>query len=533
MSSRLLAFTSFLLHAFSSTVAGKVIFIVVDVPVSGGVVSGTGEGTRAGQGKGTRGGRDERKINNLIQGIKLTNDSGNRSSKSLPTIQGNVPREQERQKTNSGNRSKNIEGNSSGNHFKRVETNWIQGIQRRERDRKFDSGNQVLPTRKEKKRPTIQGIVAEQDRMKRIVSGNQSREETGRAHTAKNLGVKQMKEDSDKGNKDVRDEIEDISNYRAKAKMKVIKDESEVLGLLKIDDDLFTCDTPLRTIFDEFNRLSVMDDDLFIYEVGNPGLSYFPSVEQQYDNLEYGDLDVYERKVCYDEFIKGNSKITWKLKKQKEVYGLDAEMEYDPSNVDFAEWIDDWIYEWNKGIPWVDKKPWTDNGVLKEPTDNIDHVCKSFCFKSGHAEWPTCNWREDGYCNKGNLPRMIQVGNTIHYQDYEWYEALEDSDPKDKALNNKSILEGSKKEEEEPSEDAWSHYSSIDEWEDFERANHIGTNVNSDYNPNLDTSRILNNHVGMNNDPIEDEQELIRYDSDDIRDFDDNLVSHDAPYFAN
>ncbi|GKD67298.1 hypothetical protein Tco_1309406, partial [Tanacetum coccineum] len=170
-------------------------------------------------------------------------------------------------------------GNDSGNCSKRTrktENEFRESFQKgrnqldsgnpetRERH-KFDSGNQVLPTRKEKKRPTIQGIVAEQDRMKRIDSGNQSREKTGRAHTgqsrqrrvcgklpeidhfdltkikgdskeerqiqkseerlceaklcdatAKNLGVKQMKEDSDKGNKDVRDEIEDIRFYRLK-----------------------------------------------------------------------------------------------------------------------------------------------------------------------------------------------------------------------------------------------------------------------------------------------------------------------------
>ncbi|GJW97742.1 hypothetical protein Tco_0179550 [Tanacetum coccineum] len=40
MSSRLLAFTSFFLHVFSSIVEGTVIFVAVDVPVSDGVVTG-------------------------------------------------------------------------------------------------------------------------------------------------------------------------------------------------------------------------------------------------------------------------------------------------------------------------------------------------------------------------------------------------------------------------------------------------------------------------------------------------------------
>ncbi|GJZ56633.1 hypothetical protein Tco_0611826, partial [Tanacetum coccineum] len=44
-----------------------------------------------------------------------------------------------------------------------------------------------------------------------------------------------------------------------------------------------------------------MDDDLFTYEVKIPKLSYSPSVEQQMDDLDNGSLDVYERKLCYDE----------------------------------------------------------------------------------------------------------------------------------------------------------------------------------------------------------------------------------------
>ncbi|GJT40772.1 hypothetical protein Tco_0940637 [Tanacetum coccineum] len=84
-------------------------------------------------------------------------------------------------------------------------------------------------------------------------------------------------------------------------KMKVIKEESKILGLLMIDDDLFTCDTPLGTILNEFNRLSRMDDDLFTYEVKIPKLSYSSSVEQQMEDLDNGNLDVYERKLWYDE----------------------------------------------------------------------------------------------------------------------------------------------------------------------------------------------------------------------------------------
>ncbi|GKA69586.1 hypothetical protein Tco_0775650 [Tanacetum coccineum] len=54
----------------------------------------------------------------------------------------------------------------------------------------------------------------------------------------------------------------------------------------------------------------------------------------------------------------------------------------------------------------------------------------------------TCSWKDDGYCNGGNLPGTYIIGNQLHYQDYEWYEALEDSELKYLALRNKAIMEG-------------------------------------------------------------------------------------------
>ncbi|GKB32925.1 hypothetical protein Tco_0872326 [Tanacetum coccineum] len=81
----------------------------------------------------------------------------------------------------------------------------------------------------------------------------------------------------------------------------------------------------------------------------------------------------------------------------------DDDMGYDPSDVAFTEWSEmtnvlmiddyknDWIYEWNKDVPWVDEKPWTDAG----------------------------------------------------------YEALEDSELKDEALRNKAIMEGFIKEDDD------------------------------------------------------------------------------------
>ncbi|GKD38889.1 hypothetical protein Tco_1259096 [Tanacetum coccineum] len=85
----------------------------------------------------------------------------------------------------------------------------------------------------------------------------------------------------------------------------------------------------------------------------------------------------------------------------------------------YEDYKDDWIYEWNENVPWVCDKPWLDNGIWKELKP-----------------------REDGYCKGGNLPGAYHIGNSLHYQDLEWYEALEDSELKNEALRNKAIIEG-------------------------------------------------------------------------------------------
>ncbi|GJW69242.1 hypothetical protein Tco_0123666 [Tanacetum coccineum] len=85
----------------------------------------------------------------------------------------------------------------------------------------------------------------------------------------------------------------------------------------------------------------------------------------------------------------------------------------------YEEYKDDWIYEWNKDIPWVHEKPWT------------------------------YNEKDDKYCNGGNLPGAYIVGNTLCYQDLEWYEALKDGKLKDEALKNKAIMKGMIDEDDE------------------------------------------------------------------------------------
>ncbi|GJR70502.1 VIER F-box protein 2 [Tanacetum coccineum] len=124
----------------------------------------------------------------------------------------------------------------------------------------------------------------------------------------------------------------------------------------------------------------------------------------------------------------------------------------------YEDYKDDWIYEWNENVPWVYDKPWLDNGIWKEP-EPVEHTCKPFNYKTRCLEWPTCSWREDGYCNGGNLPGTYHIGNSLHYQDLEWYEALEDSELKDEALRNKAIMEGLISDDES-SNDCWKRWKS-------------------------------------------------------------------------
>ncbi|GKA72715.1 hypothetical protein Tco_0778931 [Tanacetum coccineum] len=126
----------------------------------------------------------------------------------------------------------------------------------------------------------------------------------------------------------------------------------------------------------------------------------------------------------------------------------------------YEEFKDGWIYEWNKDVPWVEERPWTDTGVWKEPKP-VKHTCKPFNYKTGCSDWPTCGWRNDGYCNGGNLPRAYIIRNTLRYQDLEWYDALKDSKLKEEALRNKAIMEGLIDEDDESSNNGWRRWDGL------------------------------------------------------------------------
>ncbi|GKE47508.1 hypothetical protein Tco_1478766 [Tanacetum coccineum] len=258
---------------------------------------------------------------------------------------------------------------------------------------------------------------------------------------------------------------------------KVIKGEFEKIKDVKVIDVLLTCDASLEVFNDEVSRLSKMDDDLFTYEVEVANIPCNSKMdndsEQEPDDdmgcdpfdvafiewleskfFNYKTMDHYTMKALWIYWIRGDDELELTDEESSddeddiaEVFRIDTnifdyetplcsafkefnyllEVDLDLLTKDiigfktYEDYKEDWIYEWNKDVPLVDEKPWTRVG------------------------------KDDGYCNGGNLPRAYIIGNQLHYQDYEWYEALENYKLKDEALRNKAIMEGSIKEDDDKS----------------------------------------------------------------------------------
>ncbi|GJT94510.1 hypothetical protein Tco_1090028 [Tanacetum coccineum] len=275
---------------------------------------------------------------------------------------------------------------------------------------------------------------------------------------------------------------------------------------VKVEDVSLAYDTSLEVFNNEVNRLNGMNDDLFTYEVkvvnipcdskmdddseheADDDMGYDPSdvVFTEWLGLKffnYKTMDHYTMKALWIYWIRGDDEVELTDEESSndkddvaEVFRIDTNLfnfetpmceafkefnyllQINPDLLTkdiegfktYEDYKDDWIYEWNKDVPWVDEKPWTNTGVWTKPTP-VKHTCKPFNYKTGCSEWPTCSWKDDGYCNGGNLPGTYIIGNQLHYQDYEWYEALEDSELKNKALRNKAIMEGFINEDDDES----------------------------------------------------------------------------------
>ncbi|GJX95660.1 hypothetical protein Tco_0351458 [Tanacetum coccineum] len=259
---------------------------------------------------------------------------------------------------------------------------------------------------------------------------------------------------------------------------KVIKGEFEKIKDVKVEDVSLTCNTPFDVFNDEVRRLSKMDNDLFTYEVevanipcnskmdddseheADDDMGYDPTdvafiewLGSKYFN--YKTMDHYTMKALWIYWIRGDDEVELNDEESSDdedeiakVFRIDTNifdyetplcsifnefnylLKVDPDLLmkdimgfkTYEDYKDDWIYEWNKDVPWI--------------------------------------WMDDGYCNGGNLPRTYIIGNQLHYQDLEWYEALDDSELKDGALRNKAIVEGFIKEDD----DDESRYEQMRRW---------------------------------------------------------------------
>ncbi|GJW23613.1 hypothetical protein Tco_0034235 [Tanacetum coccineum] len=153
--------------------------------------------------------------------------------------------------------------------------------------------------------------------------------------------------------------------------------------------------------------------------------------EQEIDEIFRIKINLfnYESPLC-EEFKEFN----YTLKIDSDLFTKDIE-----GFKTYEDYKDGWIYEWNKDVPWVHEKPWMENGTLEEPKP-----------------------KDDGYCNGGNLLGAYIIRNSLHYQDYEWYDALKDGELKEEALRNKAVMEGLINDGDELNNEGWRSWDNLD-----------------------------------------------------------------------
>nr|GEX18968.1 hypothetical protein [Tanacetum cinerariifolium] len=193
----------------------------------------------------------------------------------------------------------------------------------------------------------------------------------------------------------------------------LINGEIEKLESIKISDVSLTCNTSLEIFNEEFNQISIMEDDLFTYEVEIAEVTNIPCDLQKEDDL---DLQM--------------------------LHESDDDLEYDPSDVEFTKCGDNEVKLTNKE---------------SSDSDDEDEVAKIFRIETNVFEFET---------PLGNFPGAYTISNTLRYQNLEWYKALKDDKLKEEALENKAIMDGMIEKHDDSSNEGWKG------WDDFELTNH-------------------------------------------------------------
>ncbi|GJX53009.1 hypothetical protein Tco_0281378 [Tanacetum coccineum] len=266
---------------------------------------------------------------------------------------------------------------------------------------------------------------------------------------------------------------------------KVIKGEFEKIKDIKVEDDSLPCDSPLEFFNCKVSRLSKIDDDLFTYEVEIANIPCDLRVDDDSEH-EADDMGFDPSDIAFTEWL-GSKFFNYKTMdhytmKALWIYWIRGDDEVELTDEEFSDnedeiaevfRIDTNIFDYETPICSAFNEF---NYLLKfgTETERVIHTCKPFNYKNGCSEWPTCSWMNDGYCNGGNLPGTFIIENQLHYQDYEWYKALEDSELKDEALRNKAIMEGFIKDDDDESS-----YEQMRRWD-------IYTNYDDTYKKNHD-----------------------------------------------
>nr|GEU85370.1 hypothetical protein [Tanacetum cinerariifolium] len=65
------------------------------------------------------------------------------------------------------------------------------------------------------------------------------------------------------------------------------------------------------------------------------------------------------------------------------------------------------------------EEQWSENG---KPYQLCDHICEPYRFKNVIAKWPTCSSNTDGFCNGGEIPRMVNAHEKALFARWENYD---------------------------------------------------------------------------------------------------------------
>ncbi|GJR86210.1 hypothetical protein Tco_0210221 [Tanacetum coccineum] len=105
----------------------------------------------------------------------------------------------------------------------------------------------------------------------------------------------------------------------------------------------------------------------------------------------------------------------------------------------YEEYKDDWIYEWNKDVPWVHEKPWTKNSVWKEPTlvkhkrwdgyEITDHDHDEREYEDEHEDEERCELFDDHELPVCNIRRFEMI--KYSFGDDEEYVAIKENEYED------------------------------------------------------------------------------------------------------